>query len=254
MFIPVSAVQFSKVLFSMIVKFWGNLTVVRFTQSENVFSSILVTVLGISMDMSPLHPLNARSTMAVTPLGTKLFLQPAISSLVAVSMIALQFSRLSYVGLPSSTMMLSSPLHSANAPFLIVVILLGILMLVSPVQPLNIYNPMFVHLSGTVKFVSPVQSRNVYPPVKFNLSLFGSSILVSPVHPANAAYLMVVTLFGTLMLVSPVHSQNACSQMVVRPSGSSMLVSPAHFQNAKLHISVVPSFTLIVVFSGIVPL
>ena len=49
------------------------------------------------------EPLNASSPMDVTLLGMVVFLQPAISVLSEVRIIALQLSRESYSVLPSST-------------------------------------------------------------------------------------------------------------------------------------------------------
>lgn len=48
-----------------------------------------MTELGISMEVKPMQPLKAQSPISVTVLGITVFLQPAISVLVAVSIIAL---------------------------------------------------------------------------------------------------------------------------------------------------------------------
>ncbi len=53
--------------------------------------------------------------MEVTELGMVVVLQPEISVFVAVSMMALQLSRESYVELPAATTMLSRPLQPQNA-------------------------------------------------------------------------------------------------------------------------------------------
>ena len=50
--------------------------------------------------------------------GILVFMQPAISVLLAVSMIALQLSRESYAVLPSSTFMHVRPLQSSNLKIL----------------------------------------------------------------------------------------------------------------------------------------
>ena len=75
--------------------------------------------------------------MLVTLLGIIVFLQPATRALVAVSIIALQFSLLSYFALPPATTMLVTPEQPLNAPFPMLVTLLGIVMLVSPEHQLN---------------------------------------------------------------------------------------------------------------------
>ena len=54
---------------------------------------MLVTLLGMVIDVKPLQAEKATSPMPVTLLGMTVFLNPAISVLVAVSIIALQFSR-----------------------------------------------------------------------------------------------------------------------------------------------------------------
>ena len=64
---------------------------------------------------SPVHPLNAETEIAVTELGMVEFWQPAMSVLEAVSMIALQLLRESYVELPLSTSMLVSLLQQLKA-------------------------------------------------------------------------------------------------------------------------------------------
>ena len=64
--------------------------------------------------------------MLVTLLGTTEFSQPIIRVLVAVSIIALQFSRLSYIGFPDSTVIASKPVHSQKASSPMLVTLLGI--------------------------------------------------------------------------------------------------------------------------------
>ena len=64
---------------------------------------MLVTLLGIMTSVSPVQPLKASPPMLVTLLGMIVFLQPDISVLEAVSMMALQLSRESYTALPDAT-------------------------------------------------------------------------------------------------------------------------------------------------------
>ena len=65
--------------------------------------------------VKPLHSSNAWLPILVTELGMIVFLQPLINVFVAVSIIALQFSRESYTELPLSTIMLVRPLQPRNA-------------------------------------------------------------------------------------------------------------------------------------------
>jgi hypothetical protein len=60
--------------------------------SKNADLPIEVTEFGISMKVSPKHPENTLSPMDVMPSGMKVFLQPAITVFVIVSMMALQLS------------------------------------------------------------------------------------------------------------------------------------------------------------------
>ena len=64
-----------------------------------------VTLFGIEIEVRPLHPRNALKPILVTLFGMTVFLHPAIMVLDAVSIIALQLSRESYLGLPLSTLM-----------------------------------------------------------------------------------------------------------------------------------------------------
>ena len=81
----------------------------RPVQALKALSPIIVTLLGIVTLVSPVHSRNAASPMLVTLLGIVVFWQPAINVFVAVSIIALQLSRLSYFVLPVSTVMLVRP-------------------------------------------------------------------------------------------------------------------------------------------------
>jgi len=74
----------------------------------------VVTELGISMLVRLEQPSKAYLPMLVTELGILVFLHPTIKVFVAVSMIALQFPRESYLGLPSSTMIVVRFSQSSN--------------------------------------------------------------------------------------------------------------------------------------------
>ena len=118
---------------------------------------MLVTELGMAMDVSPLHPLNAECpiletefgmmmevsspqpanancSMLVTELGIIVVLHPVIRLLEEVAMIALQLLRLSYTVFSLATTIEVSPLQWLNALSLMLVTELGMVMDVSPLQ------------------------------------------------------------------------------------------------------------------------
>ena len=94
-----------------------------------------VTELGIDTLARPRQTANAEAPIEVTELGMMELLQPIISVLLAVSMMALQLSRESYCVLSLSTVIRLRPLHSRNTALPIEVTNLGIDTLVRPVQP-----------------------------------------------------------------------------------------------------------------------
>ena len=89
---------------------------------------MLVTELGIVMEVRAEQTLNAPSPMLVTELGMVVDWHPAIRVLEAVSIIALQFSRESYIVLPLSTTMEVREEQYMNALFSMLVTELGIVM------------------------------------------------------------------------------------------------------------------------------
>ena len=68
-----------------------------------------VTLLGIVMDVKPEQPEKALPPMEVTLLGMTVVLQPEIKVFDAVSIIALQLSRESYLLFPLATVMEVKP-------------------------------------------------------------------------------------------------------------------------------------------------
>ena len=76
---------------------------------------MLVMLLGISIEIRLLNRLKALLSMLVTLLGIIVVGQPNKSVLVAVSIIALQLFRLSYLGFPASTDIEVTPLHAKKA-------------------------------------------------------------------------------------------------------------------------------------------
>ena len=84
-----------------------------------------VTLFGIVREVKPEQLEKAAPPMEVTPCGMKEFLHPKIRVLLAVSIRALQLSRESYVGLPSSTIIDVKLVQPLMAPNSILVTLLG---------------------------------------------------------------------------------------------------------------------------------
>ena len=64
---------------------------------------MLVMLLSSEIDVKPLQYAKAQLPILVTSLGITVFLQPLINTLVAVSIMALQLYRLSYIEFLSST-------------------------------------------------------------------------------------------------------------------------------------------------------
>ena len=118
---------------------------------------MVVTELGISMLVRLEQSLNAHSPMLVTELGMVEFLHPTISVLLDVSIIALQFLRLSYTGFPASTVMLVRLEQPLNALYPMLVTELGMVMLVRLEQSLNANSPMLVTELGMVMLVRLVR-------------------------------------------------------------------------------------------------
>ena len=112
----------------------GMVTLVKPLQSRNALLPIEVTELGMVTLVKPEQPLNAPLPIEVTELGIIVFLHPLINVFVAVSIMALQFSRESYTELPLSTFMLVRPLQSENASVPILVTELPMVTLVKPLQ------------------------------------------------------------------------------------------------------------------------
>jgi len=66
---------------------------------------MLVTLLGMVMEVRPVQPSNALPPILVTLLGMIVFLHPVIRVFVLVSIMALQLSLESYLLLSASTLM-----------------------------------------------------------------------------------------------------------------------------------------------------
>ena len=158
---------------------------------------MVVTLLGMTMDVRLLQPQKALSPIQVTLLGITVLLQPYTSVFVPVSIMALQLSRLSYVVFPSSTMISSNAEQSAKILFPKDVTLFGILIDVRLLQPLNAYDSMAVTLLGIIVFLQPHTS--VFVPVsimalqlsRLSYVVFPSSTLIS----SNAGQLSKIEYF-----------------------------------------------------------
>ena len=108
-------------------------TEVKLEQSLNASYPMYVTLEGIVIEVRPEQPKNAKSPILVTLEGMIVFLQPAISVLDLVSIIALQLSRESYLGFLSSTIILVRLRQPCN-PSSMLVTLEGMVIEVRPEQ------------------------------------------------------------------------------------------------------------------------
>ena len=135
---------------------------------------MLVTLLGIDIEVRPEQPKKALFPILATLLGIIVFLHPAIKVFVAVSIIALQLSRESYIELLSSTIIEVRPLQELNALLPMLITLLGMVTDVSLEQPENASYPMVVTLLGMVMEVRLKQLSNM--PISMLLILPGRVI------------------------------------------------------------------------------
>ena len=96
----------------------------------------------------------------VTLEGITLALHPAIKAFSLVSMMALQFSRESYVSLPSATTIEVRFLQPKNEEYQLMKFTdLGITMLVIPMHPSKALRSILFTDSGMIKLFNPVQPR-----------------------------------------------------------------------------------------------
>ena len=116
-------------------------------------SPILVTPAGIMTLVRFSHPSNASSFMLTTLSGITAELHPAIILFSEISMIQLQFSRLSNVLLKGSTDSLTRLSQYEKAFFPILVTPAGINMFVKVSQQEKASSPMLLTLSGIVMAV-----------------------------------------------------------------------------------------------------
>lgn len=142
-----------------------------------------VTELGISKLVRPLQSENAKTPMDVTELGMTVFIQPEISVLLAVSMMALQLPRESYLGLLPATVILVRAMQPEKGLSPMEVTELGMSMLVKPLQPENADQPIEVTELGIVMLVRSLHPKNVKEPM--DVTELGMVTLLRPLHPQN---------------------------------------------------------------------
>ena len=99
----VSSRQFQKAYSPILVTLFGIVIEDSESQRENTLRPRVVTLFGIVIEVREEQLRKAPLARVVIVLGMIVFLHPLISVLVAVSISALQFSRLSYLALPFST-------------------------------------------------------------------------------------------------------------------------------------------------------
>ena len=119
---------------------------------------------------------NADSPMVVIVLGIIVFLHPATRVLVAVSTIALQLSRLSYIGLPFSTMIVPNDGHPDSTPASMFVTPLGIVIEARELQCQKTRSPIVVTLSGIAIEANSAHSQNALSP----MLVTGPSKVITP--------------------------------------------------------------------------
>ena len=112
-------------------------TLVRLLQEKNAPIPMLVTELGMVTLVRPLQPRKASLPILVTELGMTVFIHPVIKVFEALSIIALQLSRESYIALLASTTIEVKPLQFMKAPLPMLVTLLPIVTEVRLVHPLK---------------------------------------------------------------------------------------------------------------------
>ena len=153
----VKPLQLQNASWSMVETAFGMVMDVSPVHPKKAHHLMVVTEFGIVMEFSPIQLRKASIPMDKTVLGMIVFLQPDMSSLVAVLIIALQLLRLSYTVLPLSTTM-DARLEAGKGLRPIYETELPMLRAVSPLQPVNARSPMVVTEFGIERVpVSPVQ-------------------------------------------------------------------------------------------------
>ena len=157
---------------------------------------MLVTLSGMLMLVSDLHPENALFPMLVTLFGI---------------------------------LTLAREEQSSNAVYPMLVTLFGMLMLVNDLHLENAEFPMLVTLSGMLYDSSSALYAIIMVLSALNKTLSSymndfDSILKEPFQPANGFPSILITLSGILMLVRESHHKNASFPILVTLFGMLMLV------------------------------
>lgn len=127
---------------------------------SKAYSPMRVTLLGIAIEAMCFLPRNAFGEIAVIPSGIMVLSLPASKVFVLVMMMALQWLRLSYLGLPSSTTIVESG-QRLNARYPIEVTLFGMTIEVKE-QHSKVYVPMLVTVFGIVISLSEEQPQKAW--------------------------------------------------------------------------------------------
>lgn len=136
---------------------------VRPVQPMKAFQLISVTLLGMVIEVMLVQLMKASSPMEVTLLGITVFLQPTRSSLVDVSMMALQLFRESKTLLLESTVIDAKAEQPEKVEPLIMVTLLGIVTEVRFVHLSNALTEIVVTLFGIDTEVRALQLLKAHP-------------------------------------------------------------------------------------------
>ena len=160
---------------------------------------MLVTLFGIVMEVREEQSEKALRPILVTLLGIVVFLQPAMRVLVAVLIIALQFSRLSYVEFLLSTTMEVKEEHPTKAPTTMRSTLFPMVTEVREEQPEKAPSPMLVTLLGIVTEVKEEQPEKALSPI--HVTLLPMVTEIREEQSLKAPSPMLVTLFGMVMEV-----------------------------------------------------
>ena len=137
-------------------------------QPAKACQPIEVTELGMVTEVKPVQPSKALPPIDVTELGIVEFMQPAISVLVSVSMMALQLLRESYFVFPLSTTIDVNPVHSIKALSPIEVTKLGIETAVKQLSCQNANSSIAVTEDGMVISCNLGHNENEYPAIVVN--------------------------------------------------------------------------------------
>ena len=126
--------QPKKAKFPIVVTLLGMVIELKLEQPLKASCPIDVTLVGITMDVKPEQLAKAFIPIDDTPLGIIVFLQPVIRVFVEVSIIALQLLRESNFEFPPSTIIDVKPEQLLKAVDSIIFTLFGIVMDVRPEQ------------------------------------------------------------------------------------------------------------------------